>query len=273
MSYDDYQSWQSTPVDRRPAVSVVIPAYNEQQRIVPTIGAIAAHMCSTGVPWELIVSDDGSTDDTVALVDSLGLANVRVLRPGVNRGKGAAVRDGVTEASGELILFTDADLSTPIEEFDRLAEPVAGGADVAIASRAATGAHEAEREPVRRFVSGVLRRGVRLLTGVGVRDTQCGFKLFTRTAARNLFARATVEGFSFDLELLWLAERWGLDVAEIPVRWIDAPGSSVRPWRESLRFLRDVAALRLRAWRGVYPPTAPSPLLAASADPAPAPLF
>lgn len=253
MSYHEYLHWKTTPIGERPVVSVVIPAYNEQQRVVPTIGAIAAHLCTTGLPWELIVSDDGSTDDTVALVRSLGLANVTVLDPGVNRGKGAAVRDGVLAARGELILFSDADLSTPIEEFDRLAEAVADGAEVAIASRAAVGADESRRSPLRRLVSGALRGGVRRLTGVRVGDTQCGFKLFTRHAARALFAAGQVDGFSFDLEVLWLAQRWGYEIAEVPVRWIDAPGSKVRPLRESVRFLRDVGALRWRSARGVYP--------------------
>ncbi|HPX38538.1 MAG: dolichyl-phosphate beta-glucosyltransferase [Actinomycetota bacterium] len=252
MTYANYETWRSAELTGTPDVSVVIPAYNENDRIVPTIGAIAAHVCSRGLSLELIVSDDGSSDGTVGLVKSLGLANVTVLAPGVNRGKGAAVRDGVIAARGRYILFSDADLSTPIEEFDRLLAAVHRGAAVAVASRAADGAHEHGRGRLRAFVSSALRGGVGKTTGVRVKDTQCGFKLFTRDAARTLFTASRVDGFSFDLEILWLAQRWNLAIEEVPVRWIEAPGSKVKPGRESLRFLRDVAALRYRGLRGHY---------------------
>lgn len=252
MSYSDYQSWRDTEVSGAPDVSVVIPAYDESDRIVPTIGSIAAHMCSRSLSWELIVSDDGSSDGTVDLVRSLGLCNVRILDPGANQGKGAAVRDGVLAARGRFVLFSDADMSTPIDEFDRLLDSVADGADVAIASRAAEGADEAGRSALRRLMSNTLRSMVRRATGVEAEDTQCGFKLFTRESAESLFGASIVDGFSFDLEVLWLAQRWGLRVAEIPVRWVDAPGSKVQPVRESLRFLIDVALLRIRAARRHY---------------------
>ena len=252
MTYNDFQTWRDTLLTETPDVSVVIPAFDENDRIVPTIGAISAHLCSSGLSWELIVSDDGSADGTVDLVRSLNLANVTVLEPGVNRGKGAAVRDGVMAASGRYILFSDADMSTPIEEFDRLLEAVAEGAGVAVASRAADGAEEAGRGRLRSFISAALRGGVRRVTGVRIKDTQCGFKLFTRESAQALFRASRVDGFSFDLEILWLAQRWGIGVEEIPVHWIEAPGSKVSPGKESLRFLRDVAALRYRDMRGSY---------------------
>ena len=256
MTYANYRTWRTTKLTGTPDVSVVIPAFNENDRIVPTIGAISAHLCSLGLSLELIVSDDGSTDGTVRLVKSLGLANVTVLAPGVNRGKGAAVRDGVTASRGRYILFSDADLSTPIEEFDRLLGAVDRGAGVAVASRAAHGAQECGRGRLRSFISSGLRGGVRKVTGVQVKDTQCGFKLFTRQAARTLFGASCVDGFSFDLEILWLAQRWNIGIEEIPVRWIEAPGSKVSPGKESLRFLRDVAALRYRDLRGHYSSTA-----------------
>lgn len=252
MTYPDYAHWRDTRLAGSPDVTVVIPAYNECDRIVPTIGAISAHLCASGLSWELVVSDDGSTDGTADLVRSLRLANVTVLEPGVNRGKGAAVRDGVMAARGRFVLFSDADMSTPIEEFDRLLTAVRRGVGVAIASRAAEGAQECGRGRLRSFISAALRGGVRAATGVRVKDTQCGFKLFTRESARMLFAASRVDGFSFDLEVLWLAQRWGLDIEEIPVQWIEAPGSKVNPGRESLRFLRDVAALRYRDLRGQY---------------------
>lgn len=252
MTYTDFQTWRNTKLTGTPDVSVVVPAFDENDRIVPTIGAISAHLCSSGLSWELIVSDDGSTDGTVDLVRSLDLANVTVLDPGVNRGKGAAVRDGVIAAKGRYILFSDADMSTPIEEFDRLLVAVEEGAGVAVASRAADGAEESGRGRLRSFISAALRGGVRKATGVQIKDTQCGFKLFTRRSAQTLFRASRVDGFSFDLEILWLAQRWDIEIEEIPVHWIEAPGSKVNPGRESLRFLRDVAALRYRDLRGRY---------------------
>lgn len=252
MTYPDYAQWRDTRLAGTPDVSVVIPAFDECDRIVPTIGAISAHLCASGLSWELVVSDDGSSDGTADLVRSLRLVNVTVLEPGVNRGKGAAVRDGVMAARGRFILFSDADMSTPIEEFDRLLAAVRRGVGVAVASRAADGAQECGRGPLRSVISAALRGGVRKATGVRVKDTQCGFKLFTRESARMLFGASRVDGFSFDLEVLWLAQRWGLGIAEIPVQWVEAPGSKVNPGRESLRFLRDVAALRYRDLRGQY---------------------
>lgn len=252
MTYHDFQTWRETRITGVPDVSVVIPAFDETDRIVPTIGAISAHMCSSGLSWELIVSDDGSADGTAGLVRSLHLANAVVLEPGVNRGKGAAVRDGVLAAKGRYILFSDADMSTPIEEFGSLLRAIEHGAGVAVASRAADGARECGRGRTRSFISAALRGGVRKTTGVRIKDTQCGFKMFTRESARALFHASCVDGFSFDLEILWLAQRWGIRVAEIPVRWIEAPGSKVSPGKESLRFLRDVAALRYRDLRGRY---------------------
>ncbi|WP_099023235.1 dolichyl-phosphate beta-glucosyltransferase [Mycolicibacterium palauense] len=255
MTYSDFQTWRDTKLTGTPDVSVVIPAFDENDRIVPTIGAISAHLCSSGLAWELIVSDDGSVDGTADLVRSLRLANVTVLQPGINRGKGAAVRDGVIAARGRYILFSDADMSTPIEEFDRLLRAIdekIEGVGVAVASRAAAGAEERGRGRLRSFISAALRGGVRKVTGVRIKDTQCGFKLFTRETAQALFRASRVDGFSFDLEILWLAQRWGIGIEEIPVRWIEAPGSKVSPGRESLRFLRDVAALRYRDLCGRY---------------------
>jgi dolichyl-phosphate beta-glucosyltransferase len=252
MTYTDFRTWCSTPLTATPDVSVVIPAFNEHDRIVPTIGAISAHLCSSGHSLELIVSDDGSTDGTAALVRSLGLANVSVLHSKVNRGKGAAVRDGVIAAKGRYILFSDADLSTPIEEFARLLAAVERGAGVAVASRAAGGAEERYRSRLRSLTSAALRGGLRGATGVRVKDTQCGFKLFAREAAHALFRASCVDGFSFDLEILWLAQRWHIGIVEIPVSWTEAPGSKVSMGRESLRFARDVAALHYRDLRGWY---------------------
>lgn len=253
MTYAAYEAWKSTPLAEPPHLSIVIPAYNEAVRIVPTIGAIASHVSTLGFPWELIVADDGSKDSTPAICEQLGLANLRVLRAPQNGGKGSAVRRGMLAAEGRYVLFADADNSTPIEEVSRLLAKLEGGAyDIAIGSRAAEGADEAHRSPLRRLMSGGLRAIVRYGLRIGVRDTQCGFKLYTRQAARRLHQAQTLMGFSFDLEILYLAARLGYRVAEVPVAWVDAPGSKVDALKEARRFLQDLARIRLNDLRGVY---------------------
>ncbi|MEI8309003.1 MAG: dolichyl-phosphate beta-glucosyltransferase [Chloroflexales bacterium] len=253
MTYVDYAAWKTTPITGEPYLSIVIPAYNEEERIVPTIGAIASHVAGMGFPWELIIADDGSRDQTAALVEGLELVNLRLLRAEKNGGKGSAVRRGVLAAQGRYILFDDADNSTPIEELGKLLPTLEQqGYDIAVGSRAASGAEEAHRTLLRRTLSGGLRLMVRLLFRIGVRDTQCGFKLFTRAAAHRLYAAQTIDGFSFDLEILYLAARLGYRVAEVPVSWIDAPGSKVDTTREIQRFLRDLLRIKWNDLRGVY---------------------
>jgi dolichyl-phosphate beta-glucosyltransferase len=253
MTYAAYAAWKTTPISESPYLSIVIPAYNEEQRIVPTIGAIAAHVAGLGFPWELIIADDGSRDQTAALVEGLELANLRLLRAERNGGKGSAVRRGVLAARGRYILFDDADNSTPIEELSKLLDKLAQeGYDLAVGSRAAGGAEEAHKSLLRRTLSGGLRWIVRHVFRIGVRDTQCGFKLFTREAAHRLYAAQTIDGFSFDLEILYLADRLGYRVAEVPVAWVDAPGSKVDTTREVQRFLRDLVRIKWNDLRGVY---------------------
>lgn len=252
-AYRAYRDWVTQPNTCPPAVSVVIPAYNEEWRILPTIGAIATHMSARGEPWELIVADDGSTDATLSLVRDLRFANLHLLVADRNGGKGSAVRRGVLAARGELVLFADADQSTPIEQYDALAARVGQGFDVVVGSRAAHGSQVSGRSLTRRVLSGGLHTVVRGF-GVSVTDTQCGFKLFTRDAARTLFSAQIIDGFSFDLEVLYLAHRRGYRVAEVPVEWIDAPGSTVDAARVSLQFVRDLARIRLNDARGRYAP-------------------
>lgn len=253
MSRDAYEQWKSTPLAADPFLSVIIPAYNEEARIVPTIGAVAGHLCRHDFPWELIVVDDGSRDATIPLVRGLGLTNLRLLTTGRNAGKGRAVRRGMLAAHGRYVLFTDADNSTPIEEVDRLLVKVTReGYDIAIGSRAAAGAHEANRPLIRRIASAGLRGSIRLLPRVGVRDTQCGFKLYTRAAARRLHELQTVSGFAFDLEILYLARKFGYRIAEVPVNWVEAPGSKLRVWKEVRAFVRGLAQIRVNDPRGVY---------------------
>lgn len=249
---DAYHHWASHLAPEPIECSVVIPAYNESERILPTIGAIGAHMSARGPSWELIVADDGSTDNTVELLESLELANMSVLAAEQNGGKGSAVRRGVLNARGSYVLFADADQSTPIEQFGQLLSAIHDGADVAIGSRSADGASVANKSLARKVFS----KGLNLLvtTGFGVEqsDTQCGFKLFTADAARQLFQRQLMDEFSFDLELLYLAKKFDLTVAEVPVEWIDAPGSTVDASRVAVEFLRDMAKIRAYDLRGRY---------------------
>jgi dolichyl-phosphate beta-glucosyltransferase len=251
-AYRAYRAWVTEPLAGPPAVSVVIPAYNEEWRILPTIGAIATHMSSRGEPWELIISDDGSTDTTVALVEDLRFANLRLLRAEKNAGKGDAVRRGMLAARGEVVLFADADQSTPIEQFDRLNALIREGFDVVVGSRAADGAEVSNKSLGRKILSKGLNMVVRTGFGITVSDTQCGFKLFTAESARRLFATQVIDGFSFDLEVLYLAHKLGYRAAEAPVEGIDAPGSTVDPAKVSMQFMRDLVRIRANDVRGVY---------------------
>lgn len=251
-AYAAYAHWRDTPNVGEIDLSIVIPAYNEQDRIIPTIGAFAAHLALSGLTWELIVSDDGSRDATRALIGLIDHANVRVVEAPANAGKGAAVRRGFAAARGKRVLFSDADNATPADEIDALLACLDAGADVAIGSRAAEGADVLNRSLLRRTMTAGLRGVVRVALGIGVSDTQCGFKLFTADAAHRISGAQTVDGFSFDLEMLHLAERFGYTIAEVPVRWFDAPGSKVRPGREAVRFVLSIARIRLNGMRGVY---------------------
>jgi dolichyl-phosphate beta-glucosyltransferase len=212
---------------------------------------MAVVVSGLGYSWEIIVSDDGSKDETVALAESLGWKNLRVIKH-ANTGKGGAVKRGVLAARGEMILFADADNSTPIEELPKIVNKLNCGFDVVVGSRAAEGAKEENKSVLRHLVSSSLRSVAGLLSGIKVKDTQCGFKLFTREAAMKLFAFQKMQGFSFDLELLYLANKFGFKVAEEPVHWFDAPGSKVDSVRDSIRFFKDIFKVKRLDRQGVY---------------------
>jgi dolichyl-phosphate beta-glucosyltransferase len=272
-AYEAYRTWATQEIDGPPVVSVVIPAYNEEERIIPTIGAIATYMSSRGEPWELIVADDGSSDTTVRLLQDMRLANMHVLVAERNGGKGSAVRRGVLAARGSVVLFADADQSTPIEQFDQLYNKITNeGYDIVVASRSATGAVVAGKSRLRKLLSRGLQTLVRAVGGLSISDTQCGFKLFTAQAAKQLFSLQVIDGFSFDLEVLYLAQKNGMRTAEVPVEWIDAPGSTVNPLTVTLQFLREIFRVRLNSARGCYSRpqqfgagTGPSPSVSVSA--------
>jgi len=252
MTYHDYARWRSTPNNGHPTLSVVVPTYNEADRLVPSLAAMACHISGLGVAWELIIADSASTDGTPELAESLGLANTTVLRASGRDGKGAGVARGVLAARGDYILFADADGSTPITALDSFLDAVRSGrTDVVIASRAHL-ADEANRSGLRRLLSAGLRWLTRASLRLDVDDSQCGFKLFRSDIARRVFANQTITGFSFDLEALYLARKLGARVTEVPVDWVDAPGSKVDPLREVGRFLRDMVTIRRNDLVGVY---------------------
>ena len=232
-----------------PAFSIVIPCFNEEARIGQTLRLTLDYLAANAPESELIVVNDGSTDATGAIArERLKSAQVatRLLENFPNRGKGAAVRSGLLAARTPIGLFSDADLSTPLEETPKLIEPIANGeVDIAFGSRALDRSLIGIHQPWRREQAGrVFNLLVRLATGLPFWDTQCGFKAFRLEACRPILEAARIEGFAFDVELLYLAHRAGLRIREVPVRWNHAEGSKVSFFRDSLRMLREVIALR-----------------------------
>lgn len=234
------------------SLSVVIPAFDEAERIGPTLAAVRDYVERKGVEAEIIVVDDGSRDATAARAEAAlsVFAAARIIRLPRNRGKGAAVKAGVLEARGDLILFSDADLSTPIEEIEKLLPLIEGGADVVIGSRALPGSDIRVRQRALREAMGkFFNRLVRCLVLTGIPDTQCGFKLFRRDAARAVFAESTTRGFGFDVEILALCLRRGYRVRQVPVAWRNSPPSRVRLVRSSLGMIADLVRIRRRLGR------------------------
>ncbi len=226
-------------------LSIVIPAYNEADRIAPTLRRILEWTAEHAPDPEIIVVDDGSTDDTIAVAGAVD-PGIIVLSNGRNRGKGYSVAHGVRETSGDLVLFTDADLSTPIEDVLKLHRALAS-APIAIGSRAVADSDVSRRQPVYRESMGrIFNQLVQLIVMRGIRDSQCGFKLFEGDVARELFAEVETEGFAFDVEVLLLARKKGYAVAEVGVKWVNDERTTVHAVYDSLRMLRDVVRLRLR---------------------------
>jgi dolichyl-phosphate beta-glucosyltransferase len=249
-----------------PELSIVIPALNEGRRLPVALERIHEYLMAKGFCAEVLVVDDGSTDGTSEVVDAASrrFPEIRRITNPINHGKGFAVRQGMLEARGEIALFSDADLSTPIEEADKLIAAIReGGYDGAIGSRNLDRRLIETRQSAMREAGGILfNRAVRFLTGLPFADTQCGFKAFRRSRARILFEQQRIIGFGFDPEILFLADRHGLRIAEIPVRWAHDSGSKVKFLSDGMRMVGELWTIRRNAWRGFYPrpkPAAPKP--------------
>lgn len=239
------------------SISIVIPAYNEENRLPATLDRVLEYLNSRHFPSsEVIVVDDGSTDGTAAAAVRHGESDsrVRLLRNPGNHGKGYSVRHGMLEAEGEWRLFTDADLSAPIEELDRLLEAARDSqASVAIGSRALDRSLIQVHQSFFRETAGrVFNLLMRLLTGLPFWDTQCGFKLFDARAAHEVFRRQRIEGFGFDVEVLFIARKLRFHAVEVPVRWSHVEGTKVRMLKDSMGMFVDLACVRWNHLRGLY---------------------
>lgn len=246
-----------TRSDTPPRLSIVIPAYNEASRIESTLVHVLRYLERQVYPSEIIVVDDGSRDATFGVVRNMRTPNrtpIRIHQLKTNQGKGAAVKEGMlNQARGEYRLFYDADASTPIEEVDRIWAAFESGADVVIGSRSLPESSvEVRQAPYREFMGRTYNRILKMMHLTRFIDTQCGFKAFTAAATECLFPRQTVERFSFDVELLYIAEKHGLNVREVPVRWINSRASRVNPVRDSSRMFLDLFLIHYRDWQGRY---------------------
>lgn len=241
-----------------PDLSIIVPAFNEESRLPETLAKIAAWIRDSGRDTEVLLVDDGSTDGTAAVAESLRpqLPVLRIISNGVNRGKGFSVRHGMLQARGRLALFTDADLSAPIAEATRLLAALESEYDVAIGSRAMNRKLISARQSrFREFAGIIFNTVVRLALRLPFVDTQCGFKAFKREPCKIIFAQQRIERFGFDPELLYLARHHGLRATEIPVRWAHSPGTKVSMLRDSLQMFADVFLIRWNALTGRYPKT------------------
>jgi dolichyl-phosphate beta-glucosyltransferase len=238
-----------------PDLSIIIPSYNEESRLPETLERIAAYLQTSAGEAEVLIVDDGSKDRTAAVAESFRnkIPSLRVVSNGVNRGKGYSVRHGMQEARGRIALFTDADLSAPIEEAGKLIDALETH-DIAIGSRALDRSMISVHEsPFREFSGIIFNKIVRIILWLPFVDTQCGFKAFRRESCKIIFEQQTIERFGFDPELLYLARHHGLRTVEIPVRWGHSPATKVSMLHDSIRMFIDIFTIRWNALTGRYP--------------------
>jgi len=234
-------------------LSIIIPAFNEERRLPRAITAVRGYLDARDLKVEVLLVENGSVDATPRIADEAAHADARFRAIHVpRRGKGLAVRTGMLQASGDVVMFCDADFSMPVEEADRLYTAVRGGMDVAIGSREAPGARRIG-EPARRHLMGRVFNGlVNGLAVAGIRDTQCGFKAFRRDVARDLAGRQRLEGWAFDVELLFLSRRLGYSMREVPITWRYDASSRVHPVRDTISMLGELLTIRWNALTGKY---------------------
>ncbi len=236
-------------------LSIVIPAYNEEKRVLPTLSKICAYLSNQSFPYEIIVVDDGSTDATLQMVKNFACSDRRVivLANEKNSGKGYSVKKGMLSAKGEYVFFTDADLSTPIEEIEKCLPYLNNGYDVVIGSRSIPGSDITVHQPWYREKMGkIFNFMVSLVLVKGIIDTQCGFKGFKKKAVKTVFSRCSIDGFSFDVEALYLSRKFNLKIKEVPIRWENSALSKVNPVRHSLQMFRDLFRIKMKDLKGCY---------------------
>ena len=238
-----------------PVYSIVIPAYNEAARIEATLDRVLAYIAEQKWEAEVLVVNDGSSDATRDIVQRYAAAHrcLRLIENPGNRGKGFSVRNGMLQAQGELLLFSDADLASPIEESEKLFAAIRAGAAVAVGSRWLDPSLQTVRQPFYRRVLGrIFNLALRLILRLNLKDTQCGFKAFTREAARAVFSQQSIERWGFDPELLYLARHLGFRIEEVPVRWSHRDNTKIHPIRDGLQMFWEILRIRGYALRGRY---------------------
>lgn len=234
------------------SISVVIPAYNEEKRIGKTLRKILKYFENKKYDYEIIVVDDCSKDKTVHVAEFFKSKRIKIIKNLCNLGKGGAVRKGMLSAKKKYVLFSDADLSTPIEQIEKFL-PFIKKYDVIIGSRALNDSEIRIKQPFYRVIMGrIFNLIVQILLLKGIKDTQCGFKLFTRKSAKKIFPKQTFKGFSFDVEILYIARKTGYKIKEVPVVWINSPESKVSALKDSIKMFIDLIKIRINSIKGKY---------------------
>lgn len=239
---------------KHPCFSIIIPAYNEEENIIPAIKSIENYFAGSDIYHEIIVVDDGSSDNTAGVAQKNFMEpHVRVIKKKVNSGKGAAVKEGVLNSKGHYILFIDADLSTPISELEKFIKYVKKGYDVVIGSRGLYDSQLIVRQPwYRESMGRIFNLFVKNFLLRGIKDTQCGFKLFRADCARKIFQLQRIKGFGFDMEALFLARKMGYEIVEVPVKWRNRSDSRVKIIQDSCKMFCDIFRILRNYKKGIY---------------------
>jgi dolichyl-phosphate beta-glucosyltransferase len=239
-------------------LSIIIPAYNEEERISAVLQKAISFLNTKGYSFETIVVDDGSSDNTVGIVEGFSKAGgipLLLLKNGINHGKGYAVRRGVLLSKGDYVLFSDADLSTPIEEMEKFLPFLRNGYDIVIGSRALKDSRLVVRQPwYRERMGKIFNLLVQILIMQGIKDTQCGFKIFKSEVAKKIFSFARINRFAFDVEALFIAKKFGYRIQDVPVVWINSPNSRVHILKDSFRMIADLFRIIVYNFNGRYEP-------------------